>query len=340
MRIEIVKPRVWDVQIKTHEAVCRGCDGNQNFADNEIRFVAESGRVSGVPHHIKDLDSFRMMLQNRYWSPVRFITFRLKWLMTKGNDPEHLRHKIGKEMVGRSTRYLDASAELDGTEGGTYRIILPWHIVQILRKYRVPVREFEKVLNLELTHSQEAKFLKPLSDNEREILLNFAITMRTSIVAYHRMRELGFPRESARYVVPFCVAEAFYVEDVSLNYVINFIGQRSCCRASPEMQCLSAQLYFEVIKKLPILRGYLGCNGFRDGVCPESGVTGHRVPDARDKRSCPFAEPSSEVFIPTRAELLKGITNRFAKDNPKGVREKQLKIMEARMKLYADWGVW
>ncbi len=64
MRIEIVKPQVWDVQIKTHEIVCQGCKGYPNFADNEIRFVAESGRVSGVPHHIKDIDSFRTMLQN------------------------------------------------------------------------------------------------------------------------------------------------------------------------------------------------------------------------------------------------------------------------------------
>ncbi len=259
--------------------------------------------------------------------------------MTKGNDPEHLRHKIGKEMVGRSTRYLDASAELDGSGGDTYRIILPWHIIQILRKHQVAVKEFETFLNLEYTHSQEAELIKPLSEKEKEILLNFAVTVRTSIAAYHRMRELGFPRESARYVTPFCIAEAFYVEDVSLNYVINFIGQRSCCRASPKMQCLSAQLYFEVIKKLPILRGYLGCNGFREGVCPESGVTGHRVPDANGKRSCPFAEPSSRIFIPTRAELLKGITNRFAKDDPEGVREEQLRIMEARMKLYADWGM-
>lgn len=282
------------------------------------------------------------MLQNRYWSPIRFITFRLKWLMTKGNDPEHLRHKIGKEMVGRSTRYLDASAELDGSTGDTYRIILPWHIVQILKKYQVPVKEFEKALNLEegaLSLCQKVGII----GTDREVLTAFAESIRASIISYHRMRELGFPRESARYVTPFCIAEAFYVEDVSLNYVINFIGQRSCCRASPEMQSLSAQLYFEVTRKLPVLRGYIGCNGFREGVCPESGVTGHRVPDANGKRSCPFADPDSEVFIPTREELLKGITNKFLNKNDPvrngQIRAKQLKIMEARIRLYADWGM-
>jgi len=328
MDIKIEKPRIFNVDVKATAEI-------GDNASNEFRHVAYAARVSGVPPSIPDEESFLRMWDNGYMAPMRLITFRWMLLMTKGNDPEQLRNKIGKEQVGRSTRYLDAG------DDGKYRIILPWHILQVLTSQGMTVESFEELINNDSRLEKAGKPIDMGGDSmvsELTALYRFAESVKWGIHAYEELLESGIPRESARYVLPFCMAEAHYIQDVSLDYMDNFIKQRLCVRASPEMRCLASQMYFHLIEALPILWGRVGCSGFRNGLCPESGVTGHRVKDGGGKRSCPFADKESLHYIPTVEEFKEGHVNEHRAEDPEAVTERQLDIIEKMAERMARWG--
>jgi len=168
-----------------------------------------------------------------------------------------------------------------------YEIILPWHLLK---------RKKEKEI-----------FLERVKEN-----LNL----------YENFLKKGFPRESARYILPFCQAVGIYHVTINLRSLLNLLSLRLCLRASPEFRCLAGQIYFQLIKKLPIMRGLVGCRGFMRGCCPED--------KAREKINCPFKGKKSKLYFPTIPEMRKGQISKF---NLK-------KVLQIQERLYLKWAQW
>lgn len=256
--------------------------------------VAYSAKMSGVPASILGEDIFKMIIENDYGSSLEHIILKFDLKMTKGNAPELLEHRMSSHS-GYSTRYVKAD-KMYQREESAYEIIMPWHILK--------------------------------DEDEQEKLLK---VVETSLSTYERMLDAGLPRESARYILPFCQAVGIYHFTMNLRSCLNFLGLRTCVRTSPEMRCLASQIYFNLIESLPAIRGHMGCRGFNLKVCPESNVTGVREGEPlKSYPICPF-RAETDIFIPTRKQIRGGISiNKFNK-------ERALEIQEGLFKKWASW---
>jgi len=260
------------------------------------REVVYSARVSGVPENISDEEVFIMIIRNDYTSAAEHIIIKFDVKVSKGIAPELLEHRIASH-TGYSTRYSKVDKRYMDEEG--YEVICPWHL------------------------------LKKWGSEEWAL---WEDTVRKAIMRYEELINRGVPRESARYVLPFCQAVGIYHMTWNLRSLLNLLSLRLCVRASPEFRCIAAQIYFNLIEQLPIMRGLVGCRGFMRGVCPEEGVTGVREGKQHPVYPpCPFKNPQSEVFIPTRSQI-----------KPDGIRmyfmeEMAVKKME---KLFVKWAAW
>ncbi len=168
-----------------------------------------------------------------------------------------------------------------------YEIILPWHLLKNKEKRRI--------------------FLEKVKEN---------------LKIYENFLKEGLPKESARYILPFCQAVGIYHVTINLRSLLNLLSLRLCVRASPEFRCLASQIYFALIKKLPIMRGMVGCRGLMRGACPED--------KARERTFCPFKDKTKDFFIPTIPEMRKG---KFKTFNLK----KAIEIQEKMFKVWARW---
>jgi flavin-dependent thymidylate synthase len=262
--------------------------------------VAYSAKMSGVPASVGGEEIFKMILANDYGSALEHVIVKFDIKMSKGNAPELLEHRLASHS-GYSTRYITVNKGMD-KENEAYEIITPWHLVKDAD---------EKI-------------------RERALFLG-AVTQ--SIEAYEKMMEGGVPREIARYALPFCQAVGIYHFTMNLRSLINFLGLRLCVRASAEMRCLAAQLYFLALAQLPILNGMLGCRGFMFGLCPESNVTGVRTGNPLPNYPvCPFKAEQSKSRIPTRREFREGLWAQ-AFDLQQAVA-----VQEENFRLWARWG--
>lgn len=280
MKINIVKPQVWNFKVQGGETAWEE--------------VAYSAKMSGVPASILGEDIFKMIIENDYGSSLEHIILKFDLKMTKGNAPELLEHRMSSHS-GYSTRYVKAD-KMYQREESAYEIIMPWHILK--------------------------------DKDEQEKLLK---VVETSLSTYERMLDAGLPRESARYILPFCQAVGIYHFTMNLRSCLNFLGLRTCVRTSPEMRCLASQIYFNLIESLPAVRGHMGCRGFDLKVCPESNVTGVREGEPlKSYPICPF-RAETDIFIPTRKQIRGGISiNKFNK-------ERALEIQEGLFKKWASW---
>ncbi len=148
-------------------------------------------------------------------------------------------------------------------------------------------------------------FLKLESDNSEKQRFLEAVTK--GIESYEKLLEQGIPRESARYCLPFCQAVGIYHFTINLRSLLNFLNLRLCVRVSPEMRCLTSQLYFYLMEELPIMKSMVGCRGFAKGICLESNVTGVRKGEQHPNYPvCLFKNSESDIFIPTKKELKAG----------------------------------
>jgi len=256
--------------------------------------VAYSAKMSGVPASILGEDIFKMIIENDYGSSLEHIILKFDLKMTKGNAPELLEHRMSSHS-GYSTRYVKAD-KMYQREESAYEIIMPWHILK--------------------DKEEQDKLLK---------------VVENSLSTYERMLDSGLPRESARYILPFCQAVGIYHFTMNLRSCLNFLGLRTCVRTSPEMRCLASQIYFNLIKSLPAVRGHMGCRGFNLKVCPESNVTGVREGEPlKSYPVCPF-RAETDIFIPTRKQIRGGISiNKFNK-------ERALEVQEG---LFKKWALW
>lgn len=257
--------------------------------------VVYSGRVSGVPASVKDKDVFRMIVENNYSSALEHVIVKFDIKITRGNAPEFLEHRMISH-TGYSTRYHKVSEGID-RKGHVFEIILPTHLL----------RETE-VKNLLLSH------------------------VKSAVRTYERLLAQGVPKEIARYSLPFAQAVGIYHVTINLRSLLNLLSLRLCVRASPEFRCIAAQLYFALVESLPIVRGLVGCRGFMEGACPESGVTGVRKGEQHPLYpSCPFKDPGSSIYIPTEAEVRKGV------ETPKFNLTEAIETQEKGFRRWADW---
>ena len=263
--------------------------------ENAWKEVVYSARMSGVPENIPAEEVFRMIVKNDYGSALEHIIIKFDVKITKGNAPELLEHRIASHS-GYSTRYIKVYKGID-KEKPVYEVILPPNLM----------RDAEK---------KEA-FIKTVSKN---------------LQLYESLLASGVPKESARYILPFCLAVGIYHFTINLRSLLNLLGLRLCVRASPEFRCIASQLYFNLLNELPLLRGLVGCRGLMRGACPESDVTGVRVGKQHPSYPpCPFRNRESEIFIPTIKELQSGI-------NVKEFNiEKAVEVQERIFKRWADW---
>ncbi len=292
MKIKAVKPKIWNFEV---------VKGKEAWKE-----VVYAARVSGVPSRIEGEKVLRMIIGNDYGSALEHIIIKFDIEMSKGCAPELLEHRMASHS-GFSTRYVQANnkeaLKLEfKKEDNVYEIIVPCHLLEV--------------------KDQE-------TENRLKIFLN-GITK--SLEAYERLINEGLPRESARYALPFCQAVAIYHFTINLRSLLNLLSLRLCVRTSPEFRCLAAQLYFNLTKKLPIIKGMIGCRGFIRGTCPESNVTGVRTGEPHPfYPPCLFKNPNSDIFIPTYKELRKGISvKKFNKE----------KAIEAQEKVFENWAKW
>ncbi|MDD3190561.1 MAG: FAD-dependent thymidylate synthase [Candidatus Pacebacteria bacterium] len=294
MSIEIkeVKPQIWNFQV---------IGGKDAWKE-----IAYSARMSGVPPYVEGKDIFRMILKNDYTSAFEHIIIKFDIKIAKSIAPELLEHRMSSHS-GFSTRYVHpnkSALELDFKEKDVYEIITPWHLIKTDK----------------------------MSENKKKQREIFLKNINNNLEAYEELLEKGLPRESARYILPFCQAVGIYHFTMNLRSLLNFLSLRLCVRVAPEMRSIASQLYFYLETDLPIIEGMIGCRGFMKRACPESGVTGVREGEQHPVYPpCLFKSPQSEIFIPTQKELAKGGT--FKKFD----REKALQAQEFNFKKWADW---
>lgn len=250
-----------------------------------------------MPQTLKDQDVFSVLVDNDYGSALEHVIIKFDLKMTKGNAPEFLEHRMVSH-TGYSTRYIRASEGVEKARP-VFEIILPTHL---------------------LTEENFA---------EKEILLG---QIKSAIRAYEELLSRNIPKEIARYSLPFAQAVGIYHVTINLRSLLNLLSLRLCVRTSPEFRCLAAQLYFELTKNLPIIRGLVGCRGQMKGVCPESGVTGVRVGKQHSfYPPCPFKNTESPIYIPTKSELRKGLKiSSFD-------HQKAIEVQEIIFKKWASW---
>lgn len=261
--------------------------------------VVYSARMSGVPPVVKDEDVFKMLIKNDYRSAVEHVIIKFDIKLSKGNAPEFLEHRMASHS-GYSTRYIEVSGGVDKTEPA-YEVILPVHLL----------REEQK--NAGADHM-------------------LSMSVIDSVDKYKELLSKGTPREIARYALPFAQAVGVYHVTMNLRSLLNLLSLRLCVRSSPEFRCIAAQLYFHLTKELPILRGLVGCRGYMNGACPESGVTGVRAGEQHPNYPvCLFKGADSDIYVPTIKEMRSGLTlKKFDLEKALGSQEKQFSK-------WADW---
>jgi len=261
--------------------------------------VVYSARMSGVPPEVKDDDVFKMLVANNYMSALEHIIVKFDVKMSKGNAPEFLEHRMMSHS-GYSTRYIEVSSGVDKKEPA-YEVIAPLHLLD------------EGMRNAGVSDLIEG-------------------SIKSSIEAYRSILSKKTPREVARYVLPFAQAVGIYHVTINLRSLLNLLSLRLCVRSSPEFRCIAAQLYLKLTEELPQLSGLVGCRGYMQGACPESGVTGVRAGEQHPFYPvCMFKTPESDFFIPTIKEQRKGVQAK-AFDKAKAVL--------AQERIFRKWASW
>ena len=293
MEIKIVKPKIWNFEIVNGEKAWKE--------------VVYSARMSGVPPSVKGKDIFKMIVRNDYGSALEHIIIKFDLKMTKGNAPELLEHRITSHS-GFSTRFVQANKGIEKKEL-VYEIILPWHLIK--------------------NQKSKSKISKSQNQDFKKIFLE---KISQSIEAYENFINEELPRESARYILPFCQAVGIYHITINLRSLLNLLSLRLCVRTSPEFRCLVSQMYFNLTEQLPIMKGLIGCRGFMRKVCPEAGVTGVRK-GVQHPVYPPylFRNSKSEIFIPTWKETMER-TGKSSFDI-----DKAIKAQEKNFQKWANW---
>ncbi|MBI4361600.1 MAG: FAD-dependent thymidylate synthase [Euryarchaeota archaeon] len=114
-----------------------------------------------------------------------------------------------------------------------------------------------------------------------------------SVEGFGELRKMGVKQDDARFALPFGTHCA-YLWTINATSLMNFLGLRLCPRAYREVQDMAQQVYDLVRKLHPDLWKFAGCRGVQHRLCPEN--------EARDlsAKNCPFLDPQSDRYIPTK----------------------------------------
>ena len=269
---------------------------------NDLAFVAHSARVSGISEKFTDKEIFAMVLENDYSSALEHIifTFEIRGL-SKGNSAELLEHRIASH-TGRSTRYINES---------NFDFVIPPIVSEILKKYNVYEEEYKNVIE------QNINIFTNIPEKELKIIELFGKSIANNKTIYKSLLELNVPKESARYVLPFSI-HTTYTYTINLRSLINLLGLRLCVRASPEMRCLASNIYIKIRTLLPEINN-VWCRGYNNSICPENEVR-----NSIQGKECSFKILESNIFIPTKKDIQKGI-------NLKPINKERLNVTKERL---------
>lgn len=99
-------------------------------------------------------------------------------------------------------------------------------------------------------------------------LAEFSGAMEMAAAAYHRLAEMGIPREDARFVLP-NACETKIVVSMNARALLNFFAHRICRRAQWEIRLLAEAMLDEVRPVAPVLFEVAGPSCETEGVCHE-----------------------------------------------------------------------
>lgn len=124
----------------------------------------------------------------------------------------------------------------------------------------------------------------------------FRGAMNSADETFGKLTAAGIKKDDARLVLPLAT-HCSYLWTINANALINFLGLRLCPRSYIEIQQMAEQTYAQCLEVMPELFKFVGCRGVTMRLCPEGA--------ARNSKSvpCPYKDPNSDVFIPTREDV-------------------------------------
>jgi len=122
------------------------------------------------------------------------------------------------------------------------------------------------------TRNRDAGYVVPDAiTKKKEFLQLYQIALDQSIKFYEELRHYGVSREIGRYILPMAL-KTRYIWSINARSLINFLGLRLCCRASPEMQKMAREILKYAREVCPEIFNHIECRGYNLGVCPENEV--------------------------------------------------------------------
>ncbi|KXB02781.1 hypothetical protein AKJ43_00670 [candidate division MSBL1 archaeon SCGC-AAA261D19] len=113
------------------------------------------------------------------------------------------------------------------------------------------------------------EYVKPPSiKKEKKKEKVFIETIKHSIEAYKKLKELGVPLEDARFVLP-NATKTNIVVTMNARSLLNFFRLRCCLRAQWEIRELANRMLKLVRKKMPKVFEKAGAPCRVEGICPE-----------------------------------------------------------------------
>jgi len=136
---------------------------------------------------------------------------------------------------------------------------------------------------------------EPIKENPEAEKI-FSEVIESAVEGFGKLKKLGIKQDDARFVLPMA-SHCAYLWTVNANSLMNFFGLRLCPRAYREIQQMAQQMYDAVYKEHPELWKFVGCRGVQHRLCPENEARNLSAPN------CPYREPGSENYIPTKSEV-------------------------------------
>ncbi len=116
--------------------------------------------------------------------------------------------------------------------------------------------------------NDEAFQVPPTIANSEEAIALYREHIGKSVDIYHKLIDMGIPREDARFLIPQAVASPIMVT-MNARELIHFFGLRLCTHAQWEIRQAAALMLNEVKRVAPIIFDGVGPRCVMLGYCPE-----------------------------------------------------------------------
>jgi len=189
---------------------------------NAWKEVVYSARMSGVPESVKDIDCFNMILENEYGSALEHIICKFDILLSKGNAPEFLEHRMCSHS-GFSTRYCKVGKD------DIYEIIVPFHLLKnkkakdiFMKGIRESFKTYETLINNKIPR-EISRYCLPFAS----AIAKYHVTMNLrSLINFLQLRLCIRTSPEMR-----CIAsQLYFLLEKELPIIKNMIGCRGYVR--------------------------------------------------------------------------------------------------------------